>query len=62
MRGRPKNIENLPINILPKRQFTREYKNSDGSLDIWTYNLDKFSNWVMPSLSQVIFIIKYNYD
>jgi hypothetical protein len=44
MRGRPKNIENLPTNILPKRQFTREYKNSDGSKDIWTYNLDKFSN------------------
>jgi hypothetical protein len=44
MRGRPKNIENLPNNIIPKRQFTREYKNSDGGFDIWTYNLDKFTN------------------
>jgi len=44
MRGRPKNIENLPNNIVPKRQFTREYKNHDGGKDIWVYDLDKFSN------------------
>lgn len=45
MRGRRKIIKKIPIDgSVSQRQFIREYKNPDGSKDIWTYDLDKFSN------------------
>ena len=38
-RGRPKENHELP-----PRQFIREYKEHTGQTEIWTYDLDKFSN------------------
>ena len=38
-RGRPP-LEDIP----PPRKFTREYRDEDGSVSTWHYDLDKFPN------------------
>ena len=38
-RGRPP-LEDIP----PPRKFTREYKDEDGSVETWHYDLDYFPN------------------
>ena len=44
-RGRPP-IEDTP----PPRQYTREFTDSDGSVSVWYYDLDKFErSSILPS-------------
>ena len=43
-RGRPKQEKLLVVDMSEIRQFTRKYINADGTVDTWTYDLDKFAN------------------
>lgn len=60
-RGRPKKLETLieEGTIVMQRQFTREFKNDDGTIDVWKYDLDKFPNG--PISTEIVYPKNFEY-
>jgi hypothetical protein len=45
--------------MIKNQKFTREYINSDGSKDVWTYDLTQFKNG--PTSVEIIYPKKYQH-